>query len=480
MFTITSRLHAAVEQIATQTAKAFRANICVISLHSNSPDADSKIWTFAGEKHSRLDQSELSRFLQDIAAINKPLHYCSTDNHASQKFGPFPAFLLERGLQTFVAVPVMSNTVRYGTLALFFANSRFFSDSEILPLSAITRAVILALHLDEDQAPPEEEYNDPFEGIVAKSPVMRRVFETMKKAAVTEASVLIFGESGVGKELIARGIHNLSRRRKNAFIPVDCVALPSNLLESELFGFEKGAFTGAVGRKHGLLEFANQGTFFLDEICELAPILQAKLLRVLQERQFRRIGGQHLINVDIRVISATNRNPELAVHEKVLRGDLYFRLHVIPISVPALRYRKEDIPLLADYFINKFAHINDIEPKELAPETIQVLQDYDWPGNVRELQNMIERTVSLCPQSIIYPKDLPSDLMQERSLETVVSFDDPQPHPSKNWREDLAAFKRSYFKNLLEQTNGDIPVAARKAKISCRTLYRIAQNYKLL
>ncbi len=313
-----------------------------------------------------------------------------------------------------------------------------------------------------------------WENMLTKSTAMHRVLEIMKKAAVTDANVLIFGESGAGKELIARGIHHLSRRNKNAFIPVDCVALPSNLLESELFGFEKGAFTGAINRKHGLFELADQGTFFLDEICELDPMLQAKLLRVLQERQFRRIGGKNLITVDIRVISATNRHPEAAVREKILREDLYFRLNVIPIYVPALRERKEDIPFLAARFIEKFVHANGLGPKELAPETTQFLLDYDWPGNVRELQNTMEQMVSLSSRRMILPEDLPTCIRKHTS-NTVVS-PDPVIQPSRSWRENLNAFKRAYFKKLLDQTHGDISEAARQAKVSPRTLYRIAHK----
>jgi transcriptional regulator with PAS, ATPase and Fis domain len=207
-------------------------------------------------------------------------------------------------------------------------------------------------------------------------------------------------------------------------------------------------------------------------------MLQAKLLRVLQERQFRRIGGHHLINVDIRVISATNRNPELAVREKVFREDLYFRLNVIPIYAPALRERKEDIPLLANYFITKFAGSNHIDRKELAPETVHALQNYDWPGNIRELQNTMERVIALCPHFIILPEDLPGEVKLKKTVKHKATG--AQFYSLKTWRENLAAFKRDYFKNLLEQNNGDIPAAACQARVSRRTLYRIAQSYKLL
>jgi len=354
------------------------------------------------------------------------------------------------------------------------------TENEMLHPSAVAKTAALVFDFEAGEKPPNHSNGAQFENIVAKSAAMQGVFDIMQKAAKTDASVLIFGESGAGKELVARGIHNLSRRKKKAFIPVDCVALPANLIESELFGFEKGSFTGAVGRKHGLFEFADQGTFFFDEICELDLMLQAKLLRVLQERQFRRVGGQNLLHVDMRVISATNRDPKTAVKEKVLREDLYFRLNVIPIYVPALRERKEDIPLLSAHFIAKFAEANNLGPKELAPETIQVLQEYEWPGNVRELQNTMQRVVLLCPRRMILPEDLPADVKKLRPTVPSGGISSPRLDAASSWHEDLENFKRLYFKKLLEQTQGDFCAAARQAKVSLRTLYRIIQSCKLL
>ncbi|GEM_PF-2919273 len=475
---ITNRAREALQQIAAQTANAFQAPICAISLVSNSDSAAAEILSFAQEKFFSADQQELAKFLQKAAALGKPLCYnCSRDG-GCKELGHFPDFLQARGIQAFLAIPMLSNSSPCGALSLFFTTPHTFSENEVQHLMAVGKAAALSVDFDCYKITPNGEYRGSFEDIVANSPVMFGVFETMQKAALTDANVLIYGESGTGKELIAHGIHHLSLRKNSAFIPVDCVALPSNLLESELFGFEKGSFTGAIGRKHGLLEFADHGTFFLDEVCELEPILQAKLLRVLQERQFRRIGGRHLINVDIRVISATNRNLALAIREKIFREDLYFRLNVIPIYAPALRERKEDIPLLANYFITKFAGSNHIDLKELAPETVHALQDYDWPGNIRELQNMMERVIALCPHYIILPEDLPGEvrLKNPANFKTTVS----QFYSLKTWRENLTAFKCNYFKNLLEQNNGDISAAARQARVSRRTLYRIAQSYKLL
>ncbi len=478
MLAITSRIRDALQQIAAQTANAFQAPICIISLASNSDPAPAEILSFPQENVLSSDQQELSKFLLTAEAIDKPFYCNCTPDSGCKELDHFPDFLQAQGIKAFVTIPLFSNLASCGTLSLFFTALRNFSENEIQHLIAVGKAATLGVDFDEDKITPNGLYNDSFENIVTKSPVMFDVFETMQRAAITDASVLIFGESGTGKELIAHGIHHLSQRKNNAFIPVDCVALPSNLLESELFGFEKGSFTGAIGRKHGLLEFADHGTLFLDEVCELDPLLQAKLLRVLQERQFRRIGGHHLIDVDMRLISATNRKPELAVSEKVLREDLYFRLNVIPIYAPALRERKDDIPLLANYFISKFAPRNQIDMKELAPETVKTLREYDWPGNIRELQNTIERVVALCPRHIILPEDLPNEIRVKKMGKTT----DPvaQPYTPKTWRENLTAFKRNYFKNLLEQNNGDIPAAARQARVSRRTLYRIAQRYKLL
>ncbi|MDZ7289986.1 MAG: sigma 54-interacting transcriptional regulator [candidate division KSB1 bacterium] len=470
---INNRVRAALQQIAAQISNAFQAQICVIALSENSRIVETLLhW---GENFSSLIPQDLHESLNALSSLRQPLHISSRD-HDTGEFGGFSYFLSAQGFQAFIAIPIVSNAIPCGTLCLFFTNPRDFPESEILHLAAVTNAIALALNLEAYEKPPAHDYGYSLESIITQSPAMYHVFDIMKKAALTDANVLIFGESGTGKELIARGIHNLSRRKNNAFIPVDCVALPSSLLESELFGFEKGAFTGAMGRKHGLLEFADHGTFFLDEITELDPLLQAKLLRVLQERQFRRIGGQNLISVDIRVISATNRNPEAAVKEKILREDLYFRLNVIPIYVPALRERKEDIPILATHFIDKFIQANDLGPKELAPETMSTLQEYHWPGNVRELQNVIERVISLCSGDIILPSDLALHIRHHRPLSAASIISTLQA--PRSWREELKAFKELYFKNLLEQTHGHIPEAARHAKVSLRTVYRIAQKYK--
>jgi transcriptional regulator with PAS, ATPase and Fis domain len=468
---ITNHTRAALQQIATQTANSFQAQICTIFPLTNGNFNESPV--FGGENASSINQHDFLEFSHTLTSKEQPFYLNSLD-HASREFENVFCVLQPYAIKAFLAIPMVAHDNLYGTLALFFTTPRHFSEKEILHLSTVANTAALTLDLNGQEKPLQHESRSSFESILTKSKVMHLAVDVMKKAAITDANVLIFGESGVGKELIARGIHNLSRRNKNAFIPVDCVALPTNLLESELFGFEKGAFTGAISRKHGLFELAEQGTFFLDEICELDSVLQAKLLRVLQERQFRRIGGKDLINVDVRVISATNRNPEAAVREKILREDLYFRLNVIPIHVPALRERKEDILPLADYFIEKFIHANGLGPKELTPEATQLLLNYDWPGNVRELQNIMERMVSLCSRNIIVPEDLPACIRKHPA--NAITASAPVIQLSKSWRENLSAFKHTYFEKLLEQTHGDILEAARQAKVSPRTLYRFAHK----
>ncbi len=312
-----------------------------------------------------------------------------------------------------------------------------------------------------------------FEELMAKSEVMMNVVALIKKAAPTASNVLIIGETGTGKELIARAIHHLSGRGEPNFVPVDCSAIPANLLESELFGYEKGAFTGATARKPGLLEFAHGGTLFLDEISELDANLQVKLLRVLQERKFRRVGGKELIDVDLRVVAAMNRNPKKALAEGRLRRDLYYRLNVIPIRVPPLRRRREDIPLLVGHFLQLAADRYHFAPKTLAPRALALLQEYHWPGNVRQLKNVIERLVSLTTGPVIEEHDL------------MLSFRaNPKPgeslldRPFNEARQiKLQAFEKTYLQELMKISNHDVAKAAQIAGLSARTIYRMLQRH---
>ena len=263
------------------------------------------------------------------------------------------------------------------------------------------------------------ELETPIPGIIGKSKAMQEVFYIIQMVAESNANVLITGESGTGKELVARAIHNKSLRKTKPFVIVDCTTIPENLLESELFGHEKGAFTGATERKTGLIELANEGTVFLDEIGELSVFLQKKLLRFLQEKEIQRIGSTQRIKVDVRVISATNQDLEKAISEGNFREDLYWRLNVVRINLPPLRERKEDIPLLVNNFLNKFSKENNKPIPQLEPEVMDVLINYDWPGNIRELANVIERAVVLSPSGLISIKHLPRRLQEKNQWSMI-------------------------------------------------------------
>jgi formate hydrogenlyase transcriptional activator len=265
----------------------------------------------------------------------------------------------------------------------------------------------------------EREREQIFENIVGGSAALQRVLRDLEVVAPTDSGVLILGETGTGKELIARAIHNLSGRRDRAFIKVNCAAIPSGLLESELFGHERGAFTGAIMRKAGRFEIADKGTLFLDEVGDIPLELQPKLLRVLQEREFERLGSNRTQQVDVRVVAATHRNLKQMVQDGQFRSDLYYRLNVFPLSVPALRERCEDIPPLVRHFVNEYAQRMNRRIETIPPQAIEVFRNYSWPGNVRELQNLIERSVILSPGSVLRAPlaELKEDVVQTPSAE---------------------------------------------------------------
>ena len=253
-----------------------------------------------------------------------------------------------------------------------------------------------------------------FSNIIGKSPKMQAVFGLVDRVARTTSTVLVQGESGTGKELIAHAIHFASPRAQARFLSVNCGALPENLLESELFGHERGAFTGAVKEKHGLFQDANNGTLFLDEISETTPAMQVKLLRALQEKKVRKVGGTREQEVDVRIIAATNRDLEKMVADGTMREDLYYRINVIPIQLPPLRQRREDIPLLVEHFLDKYAEALDLPGRSVSVDAMSILEAYEWPGNVRELENTIERTLALSAGDTITSRDLPVHLATRR------------------------------------------------------------------
>jgi len=306
--------------------------------------------------------------------------------------------------------------------------------------------------------------------MIGESAAMQRVYHFISKVAPTDATVLISGESGTGKELAARAIHRNSKRSQKPFMAVNCAALNESLLESELFGHEKGSFTGALAQKKGRLEIADGGTIFLDEIGELTPPLQVKLLRVLQEREFERVGGTVTINVDLRVIAATNKNLEEAIEAEEFRQDLYYRLNVVSLEMPALRDRREDIMLLANYFADKYGARCNKKLKGFSPETRNCLMAYDWPGNVRELENTIERAVVLGTTEWILPEDLPEAL-----LETKVTAEGS----ATTYHEAVVQNKKQIILRAIEQANNNHAEAARLLGIHPNYLQRLIRNLNL-
>jgi transcriptional regulator with PAS, ATPase and Fis domain len=296
---------------------------------------------------------------------------------------------------------------------------------------------------------------------------MSKLFQLLEKVADTRSTVLILGESGTGKELIARAVHALSGCR-GPFVPVNCGAIPDNLLESELFGYEKGAFTGAVATKPGRFVLADGGTIFLDEIGEMSPHLQVKLLRVLQEKVVEPVGGVKSKPIDVRVIAATNVNLREHVKRGLMREDLYYRLQVVPVDLPALRNRITDIPLLVDYFAKRFAASNDRKPLVFSTDALQVLLSYRWPGNIRELENLIERLSILVDGDAVYPSDLPPHLFGEESTTELAM----QTLPEEGIDFNLAVeqFENTLISQALQRTQGNKKAAARLLNLNRTTL----------
>jgi len=306
--------------------------------------------------------------------------------------------------------------------------------------------------------------------IVTVSAGVERLLEIAKAVAPSRATVLISGESGTGKELFARYIHAHSDRASGSFVTVNCAALPESLLESELFGHEKGAFTGAHARKPGKFELANGGSILLDEISEMNLGLQAKLLRVLQENEIDRVGGRAPVAVDIRVVATTNRNLAQAVEKGIFRQDLFYRLNVIPLKLPALRERPEDIEPLAKYFLTKYAQANNKPELSFAPETVRTLKEHRWPGNVRELENIIERAVLLCRSDKIMPADLLLEVkLRARETKPATAFT-----PGRTIKE----MERAMIQAALSETNGNRTHAAKMLGISVRTLRNKLSEYR--
>ena len=308
---------------------------------------------------------------------------------------------------------------------------------------------------------------------------MRQVFEMIKKVAPANSPVLILGESGTGKELVARAIHKNSPRKNKPFIKVNCAALAPGVLESELFGHEKGAFSGAIRRKPGRFEIAADGSIFLDEIGEISQDVQVKLLRVLQEKEFERVGGTETLKMRARIIAATNKDLGKLVKQNKFREDLYYRLNVVPIHLPPLREHKEDIPLLVTHFIKKYNHESGSQIKGIGPDVLAYLQNYDWPGNIRELENVIERAIVMSTGAQIGPEDLPPNIFSGQA-ENFLRGPWEKENKTQSLTEMVEEYEKNLIYNVLRKCHGNIAMAARSLNIKRTTLRYKMEKYGLL
>jgi two-component system response regulator HydG/two-component system response regulator AtoC len=333
-------------------------------------------------------------------------------------------------------------------------------------LETVVSDVLLSRERDVDDTTPGRHQ---FLNIIGKTKPMQDVFSLIRRVSKTDANILILGESGTGKELVARAIHYSSLRADKPFIPIDCTTIPSELMESELFGYEKGAFTGASDRKIGMIEMAQGGTIFLDEIGDLDYALEKKLLRFLQEKEIHRLGGKSRVSVDVRILSATNRDIEADVEAKKFRADLYYRLNVITIRIPPLRDRPGDIPLLASYYLDHFCKKNRQDILGFDEEVMGILQNYDWPGNVRELENVIERAVILCPYNTINVECLPCKLK-------LISEEECRKYHELN----LPEMEKRIIRKALDTTSWNQSKAATVLGISRKKLRTKMKNHGLL
>jgi transcriptional regulator with GAF, ATPase, and Fis domain len=376
-----------------------------------------------------------------------------------------------------LCVPLISSGQVLGVIYLHSSNpATVFSEDDLQLLAAIAGLAAIAvenarqferLGIENQQLRTEASLQHDMAG---QSSRMREVYQFIERVAPSESTVLIYGESGTGKELAARAVHNNSPRKDHLFLAINCAALTETLLESELFGHEKGAFTSAISQKRGLLEVAEGGSVFLDEVGELPLTLQAKLLRVLQEREIVRVGGTRSIKIDVRFLAATNKDLQKAVREEKFRGDLFHRLNVISLTMPALREHPEDIPVLAELFALRNARKCNRKIKGISPETRACLMQYDWPGNIRELENAMERAVVIGSSDFIVPEDLPETLLESAPA--------CSSSPA-NYHSAIINLKKQLILNAFEQAGGNITETAKHLGVNSNYLHRLIRNLDL-
>jgi Nif-specific regulatory protein len=408
--------------------------------------------------------------------IDEGVAILSNDVLESEEFAGAQSLISSR-ISALLCVPLLLYGRALGVVYLTTTNvETSFTEDHLQLLSVISGIAAVALenarHM-ERLADENERLRSDIEiahNMVGESPRMKEVYQFISRVAPTSTTVLVRGESGTGKELAAHAIHANSPRADRPFVAINCAALTETLLESELFGHERGAFTGALAQKKGRLEMADGGTIFLDEVGEMSPMMQAKLLRVLQEREFERVGGTRTIKVDVRVVAATNRDLEGAVGDGGFRQDLYYRLNVVSFQMPALRQRREDIALLANYFVNKYSEKFNRRVSGISAEARACLANYDWPGNVRELENAIERAVVLGSTETILPEDLP---------ETILETEQPVGIAATKYHEAVKEAKKQLILKAIEQSDGSYTEAARLLGVHPNYLHRLVRNLNL-
>jgi Nif-specific regulatory protein len=431
---------------------------------------------FGWDRHSgpnrtvRVSRTIAHQVLREGVAV------LSNDVLGSEAFGTSESLIASQ-IRCLMCIPLVLLDRALGVIYLDASDPAACFDKDHLQLlTAIAGIAAVALenarHLErlEDENARLRADSGLETNMVGESARMKQVYQFLTKVAPTSATVLICGESGTGKELAARAIHMNSPRAVKPFVAVNCAALTETLLESELFGHEKGAFTGAIMQKKGKFEVADGGTIFLDEVGEMSPLLQTKLLRVLQEREFERVGGTRPLKVDIRLIAATNKDLEEAIEQGTFRQDLYYRLNVVQLSMPPLRERREDIPLLASYFVAKYSKKCKRRVMGVSAEARARLINYDWPGNVRELENAIERAVVLGTTDLILPEDLP---------EAALEAESPSSIPVTKYHEAIAEAKKQLILKAVEQSGGNYTEAAKLLGVHPNYLHRLIRNMNL-
>ncbi|HEV8168837.1 MAG TPA: sigma 54-interacting transcriptional regulator, partial [Pyrinomonadaceae bacterium] len=400
----------------------------------------------------------------------------SNDVVRNENTGGLPS-LLEAHVCSLLCVPLVAFDKPLGVIYLDISSGATqFDEGHLQLLTAIAGIAAVAFEnarrfelLQQENRRLQHEVKLDHE-MIGESESMREVYTKLSRVAPTCSTVLLLGESGTGKELAARAIHLNSPRANKPFVAINCATLTESLLESELFGYEKGAFTGAINQKPGKLEVAEGGTIFLDEVGELSPAIQAKLLRVLQTHEFERVGGTRPINVDVRTIAATNRDLKAAMKAGQFREDLYYRLDVVSIAMPPLRERREDIPLLATYFVAEYSRKCKRRVTGISADARRLLSAYDWPGNVRQLENAIERAVVLGVTELIVPEDLP---------ESILESDPVSDQPPAGYNETIREAKRQLIAKTLEQTGGNYTEAAKRLRMHANNLHRLVRELKL-